>query len=260
MKKLISVILVIATLAACCALFTACGETEDKPVLNVYTNAGFAPYEYLDSEGKVVGVDMDVITYIGEKLGYKVVINDIEFNQVLNEVTKDKNAVGASGMSKKPDRDAIALASDVYATSIQYVIAPKGTFEGEIVPIADVVAYVATTSSKAIGSQKGTTGSDMVSGAIEGTDVQNIEYTNAIVASNDIGTAVDVVVIDKMPAESICKGNDKLQCWCLDGEMESYVMYFNKDNSELVEKVNAELKTMIADGLIDQYTVKHSGQ
>lgn len=260
MKKIISLILVIATVAACCAMFTACGEKDDKPVMNVYTNAGFAPYEYLDTNGNVVGVDMDVITYIGEKLGYKVVINDIEFNQILNEVAKDKNAVGAAGMSKKPERDELCLASDVYATSIQYVIAPKGTFTGDVVPLADVVAYVAGTSSKSIGTQKGTTGCDMVTGAVEGTDAQNIEYTNAIVASNDIGTTVDAVVIDKMPAESICKNNDALECWCLDGDMESYVMYFNKDNADLVAKVNAELKTMIESGMVDQYTINHSGQ
>ena len=61
-----------------------------------------------------------------------------------------------------------------------------------------------------------------------------------------------------MPAESICKGKDGLQCWELDAEMESYVMYFNKDNAELVAEVNTILKQMIADGLIDQYTVNHS--
>ena len=35
-------------------------------------------------------------------------------------------------------------------------------------------------------------------------------------------------------------------------------MYFNKDNAELVKQVNEILKQMIADGVIDQFTVKHS--
>jgi polar amino acid transport system substrate-binding protein len=98
----------------------------------------------------------------------------------------------------------------------------------------------------------------MVTGAIEGSGATAIEYSNAIVASQDIGTAVSAVVIDKMPAESICKDSNKLQCWCLDGDMESYVMYFNKEATELVAKVNEILDKMIKDGLIDQYTVKHS--
>ena len=251
-------LLLAAIMIVTCIAFASCTQTEEK-VLNVYTNAGFAPYEYLDDKGNVVGVDIDVVKYIGEKLGYKVVINDIEFNAILNEVAKDKFAVGAAGMSKKPARDEVALASEVYATSIQYIIAPKGTFADGQVKLADAVAYVAASSIKSIGVQKGTTGADLVSGGIEGTDVKAIEYSNAIIASNDIGSTVAAVVIDKMPAESICKSKDNLQCWSLDAEMESYVMYFNKDNAELVNQVNTILKQMIADGLIDQYTVKHSG-
>ncbi len=256
MKKFASLLLTAALLAAC-LLFTACGAKDEK-VLNVYTNAGFAPYEYLDDKGNVVGVDIDVVNYIGEQLGYKVVVHDIEFNAILNEVAKDKNAVGAAGMSKKAERDEVALASEVYATSIQYIIAPKDTFTGDQVKMADAVAYIAGLGTKAIGVQKGTTGADMVSEAIANTDAQVFEYSNAIVASKDIGTTVSAVVIDKMPAEAICKSDSNLQCWCLDGDMESYVMYFNKENGALVDQVNELLKKMIADGTIDQYTVKHS--
>ncbi len=256
MKKFTSILLT-AVLFATCLLFASCSAGDEK-VLNVYTNAGFAPYEYLDDKGNVVGVDIDVVNAIGEELGYKVVVHDIEFNAILNEVSKDKNAVGAAGMSKKAERDEVALASEVYATSIQYIIAPKGTFTGEQVKMADAVAYIAGQGTKAIGVQKGTTGADMVSEAIANTEVKSFEYSNAIVASKDIGTTVSAVVIDKMPAEAICKSDSNLQCWCLDGDMESYVLYFNKENGALVDQVNTLLKKMIADGTIDQFTVKHS--
>ncbi|MCQ2423913.1 MAG: ABC transporter substrate-binding protein [Clostridia bacterium] len=258
MKKIIAIVLAALMLATALVL-ASCEPADSKPTLNVYTNAGFAPYEYLDSNGNVVGVDMDVITYIGEQLGYKVVINDIEFNQILNEVANDKFAVGAAGMTKKPARDEVALASDIYATSIQYVIAPKGTFEaGAVVPAADVVSYILGQSAKAIGVQKGTTGADLAAGAVEGTDASTMEYSNAIVASADIGTTVSAVIIDKMPAESICSNNANLECWQLDADVESYVMYFNKEATELVAQVNEILGQMIADGKIDEYTVNHS--
>ena len=256
MKKIIALILTaVITVFGSMALV---GCKNDQKTLQVYTNAGFAPFEYVNTKGEVVGVDIDIMNYIGKELGYKVVINDIEFNAILNEVSKDKFAVGAAGMSKKPERDEEALASVVYATSVQYIIAPKGTFEGEKVTLADAVAYVAAADIKSIGVQKGTTGADLVAEGIEGTDAKAIEYSNAVIASNDIGSTVAAVVIDKMPAEAICKDKDNLQCWSLDAEMESYVMYFNKDNAELVSQVNTILKQMIADGLIDQYTVKHS--
>lgn len=259
MKKVLSLVLVLLMVVGMTAMLSSCGEEETTPTLNVYTNAGFAPYEYLDDNGNVVGVDIDVMNYIGEKLGYKVVVNDVEFNTILTEVENDEYAVGAAGISKKASRDEVALASNVYATSIQYVIAPKGTFtSGKIVPIADVVAYAGTQTSKSIGTQKGTTGDSLVADAIADTDTQKVEYKNAIVASADIGTTVCAVVIDKMPAESICSDNANLECWQLDAEMESYVLYFNKNSAELVAKVNEILDKMIADGTIDQFTVNHS--
>lgn len=256
MKKVLSVILAVVLLCAAVSL-VSCGKKTEK-ILNVYTEAGFAPYEYMDESGKVVGVDIDIMNYIGEKLGYKVVVNDIDFGAILNEVEKDELAVGAAGMSKKAERDEVALASEVYATSVQYVIAPASAFtKGAVVSIADVVAY-ATEQGKAIGDQEATTGCFLVEDAIADTDVKQMNYPNAVIASSDIGTTLAAVVIDKLPAQSICSDKAALECWELDEEPESYVLYFNKNATELVKQVNELLKQMIADGTIDQYTVNHT--
>lgn len=273
MKKIISLILVAVMLLATVA-FVSCGKTDapvdtntdkaddattpaEKITLKVYTEAGFAPYEYVDEKGKVVGVDIDVMNYIAEKLGYNIIINDIDFNAILNEVEKDEYAVGAAGMSKTDARDEVALASVVYAESVQYVIAPAGTFSKDSVSIEDVVEYAAA-QGKAIGVQEGTTGADMVDAAIAESSVQTAEYPNAIVASGDIGTTLAAVVIDKLPAKSICADKDALECWKIDTDAESYVLYFNKNATKLVEKVNEILTAMIADGTIDQFTENHS--
>ena len=50
-----------------------------------------------------------------------------------------------------------------------------------------------------------------------------------------------------------------LQAYALDAEPESYVLYFNKNATELVEKVNAILSTMVENGVINYFTLKHSG-
>ena len=258
----------LATVAACATLgFTACGGA-DSNTLYVYTNAGFAPYEYLSETGEVVGVDMDIMKYIGEQLGYKVVINDIEFNQILTEVAGNKMAVGAAGMTKKAERDDVALSSISYATSVQYVIAPVNTFDAEDLTEDGKLplAKLAELDKKSIGVQAGTTGDFMVADAIDledgvffGSGITKIDYTNAIVASQDIGKSIGAVVIDKLPAITIANSNDALTYYELDAEPESYVLYFNKAATELVSQVNAILEDMIASGLIDQYTLNHSG-
>lgn len=250
MKKLIALIMTALTAVACCFAFTACGNGK---TLQVYTNAGFAPFEYVNEKGEVVGVDIDVMNAIGKELGYKVVINDIEFDNILTEVAKNELAVGAAGMSKKASRDEVALASNVYATSQQYVIAPVGTFSDDAtVTVAEIATAV---NAKKIGVQKGTTGADLVE---EDYESITIEYSNAIVASQDIGSTLGAVVIDELPAKQISGADNNLACWKIDAEMESYVLYFNLNATELVAQVNQVLDKLISEGTIGQYIINHS--
>ena len=272
MKKLLTLLLAMILCVGCCMGLTACGGgEEDGNVLYVYTNSGFAPYEYLNDEGDVVGVDMDIMKKIGEELGYEIEIRDIDFEQILNEVANNKYAVGAAGMTKDPDRDQIALASISYATSVQYAIVAKGSFtSADLVDGKLPLEKLATLSNKKIGTQTGTTGFYMVddallaadgetpAGVLNGTGASVFTYKNAILASQDIGTTIGSVVIDKLPAQKICQANSNLECFELDAEPESYVLYFNKQATELVAEVNEVLAQLIADGVIAQYTIAHS--
>lgn len=253
MKKLLTLIMATVLGIACVFGLTACGEKEDT--LYVYTNAGFAPFEYVDGKGNVVGVDIDVMNEIGEILGYKIVVNDIEFADIFNEVAKSEKAVGAAGITKKSDRDAMALATNPYFKSTQYVVAPKGTFEdGAKVTVDQVITAVGT---KKVGVQKGTTGADLV--AESNKDIV-VEYTNAIVASGDIGSTLGAVVIDKLPAKSIVSSKaDTLAYWEIDAEVEEYVLYFNKSQTELVKDVNKILDYMLENNVIDYLVAKHEG-
>ena len=254
MKKLLTLIMTAILGIACVFGMTACGKKETgKEKLYVYTNAGFAPFEYVDESGDVVGVDIDVMQEIGEILGYEIVVNDVEFDTILPEVEKGTNAVGAAGITQKDDRDKMALATVSYFQSTQYVVAPKGTFEdGAKVTVAQVIAAV---GDKKIGVQTGTTGADLVSKTNE--DI-TIGYTNAIVASGDIGSTLGAVVIDKLPAKEISKSNTSFAYWEIDAEVESYVLYFNKSQTELVGKVNKILTYMLDNGVIDYLVAKHS--
>lgn len=255
MKKVIAIVLAVAILVTCLAVFAGC-KKDNKETLQVYTNAGFAPFEYVNEKGEVVGVDIDIMNYIGNELGYKVVINDIDFDSIPNEVKGNKLAVGAAGMSKTDARDEIMLASNVYATSVQYVIAPNGTFgASEKVTLAQILAAASN-----IGVQAGTTGEGLINDEIEATEATNqvIQYKNAITASGDIGSSIQAVIIDELPAKSIADANSGLSCWKIDAEPESYVLYFNKEATELVKKVNEVLDKMIKDGTINQYIINHS--
>ena len=69
MKKLLTLILTVMMLGTL-AFTTACEPTKK---LIVYTEAGFAPWEFTqEGSMEVIGVDMEIATYIADKLGYQL--------------------------------------------------------------------------------------------------------------------------------------------------------------------------------------------
>ena len=92
---------------------------------------------------------------IGSVLGYKVVINDIEFDQILEEVGKNTLAVGAAGMTKNEARDKIALSSISYATSVQYVITVKDALEEQKQQRLEVIEKIEELAEQLKQTQKG---------------------------------------------------------------------------------------------------------
>jgi ABC-type amino acid transport substrate-binding protein len=59
------------------------------------TEAGFAPYEYYDG-GEVVGVDVDIAKEIAKYLGKTLVVKDIAFDSIINEVKTGKADFGGT--------------------------------------------------------------------------------------------------------------------------------------------------------------------
>ena len=69
------------------SLFIITGCTKNTDELVMVTEAGFAPYEYYKG-GEVVGVDVDIAKYIASSLNKKLVIKDVSFDSIINEVKK----------------------------------------------------------------------------------------------------------------------------------------------------------------------------
>ena len=58
---------------------------EGAPELHMATNAEFPPYEYYDGDN-IVGIDAEIAGLIADKLGMKLVIDDMDFNSLLPSV------------------------------------------------------------------------------------------------------------------------------------------------------------------------------
>lgn len=113
-------------------------EDTDKPNLIMATNAEFPPYEYIDGD-KYYGIDVEVANIIADKLGYDLVIENVQFDSIIPGVQSGKYTMGMAGMTVNEDRIKKVDFSDSYAKGIQVVIVKE---DGDIKTYADVEKYI----------------------------------------------------------------------------------------------------------------------
>ncbi|MBR5517832.1 MAG: amino acid ABC transporter substrate-binding protein [Clostridia bacterium] len=168
------------------------------------TNAQFPPYEYYEGD-KIVGIDAEMAAAIADKLGMKLVIDDMEFDAIITAVQTGKADMGMAGMTVTEDRLKNINFSDTYATGIQSIIVPEGS------DIKSVDDLFADGAEYLVGTQKGTTGDIYAEGDFGADRVMKYSSGNEAVQALITGK-VDCVIIDNEPAKAYVKSNnDKLE-------------------------------------------------
>ena len=238
MKKIIVLLCMIMLVAGC-------GKKDDSKLIMV-TEAGFAPYEYY-SNGEIVGVDVDIAKEIAASMGKELVIKDIAFDSIINEVKTGKADFGAAGISYSEERAKNVDFTINYSTSKQVVIVKN---DSGITNIGDI-------NNKKIAVQLGSIADTYVSSTYK--DASVVRQKKYLAAIEDLNTGkVDCVVMDLLPAEQILKTNSGLKI--LDGALveDSYGMIFKKGNKELLNNINKVLEKLKNEGKIDEYIIKHT--
>lgn len=123
------------------------------------------------------------------------------------------------------------------------------------------VTCVADLEGKKIGVQLGTTG-DIYASDYEGDEAGTVierynKGNDAIMALKQ--KKIDCVIIDSQPAQKFVEKNDDLMIVEEDFALEDYAIAVSKDNTELTEKINAALKELEEEGILEQITKNYIG-
>lgn len=225
-------------------LLVGCGKNNNEIVM--VTEAGFAPYEYYDS-GQIVGVDIDIAKEIAKEMGKELVIKDVSFDSIINEVKTGKADFGAAGISYSEERAEEVDFSINYSVSKQIVIVKDNS---SITNINDI-------SNKKIAVQLGSIADTYVTDNYKNADI--IRQKKYLAAIEDLKSdKVDAVVMDELPAKEIINSNNGLKI--LDGSLtnDSYGMIVKKGNSEMLSVINKVLDRLIQEGKIEQFVINHT--
>ena len=255
LKKIFALSLAIIMIMVC---MTACGSkaltvesVQKAGKLTIGTSPDFPPFESLTNEGKVEGIEIDILNLICDELGIELEIRQMDFDSVLPGVQAGKFNVGVSGISVTPEREKNTLFTTPYCLAAQAIVV---TSDSAIKSKADL-------AGKTVSVQTGTTAEEFC--------MDNGYTVKAYAANADAELAlttgkVDAWVIDDLTAAEMVAiynaENPDAPLVILDEAMttEPYAFAFAQGNDDLVNKINEILGKLLADGTIADIFEKYN--
>ncbi len=189
-----------------------------KNQLVVITNTPFEPFEYVGTDGKYYGVDMEIANGLAAELDMELcIIEHVNFDTICEQVNKYPNAIVMAGLTYSEERAEIVDFSDTYYEASQMLIV-KGsdtTFD-DCTTSEDVIEILSGfNSSVSIGFQNGTTGQLFVEGdeswGFTGFDATPAGYNTAALAAQAlVNGSIQYVIVDAAPAQAIVAAMNEL--------------------------------------------------
>ena len=207
-----------------------------KAKLVVATSPDFPPFESLEG-GEVVGIEVDILSKIAEKMGMELDIQQMDFDSVIPGVQAGKFDVGMSGITVTDKRKENVDFSSVYFMAAQAIVVADGS---SITGKADL-------EGKKVSVQTGTTAEEYC--------MANGYEVLAFTANNDAAAAltagkVDAWVVDNEVALAMAP---ELGLTVLDEAMtsEPYAFALQK-GSDLLASFNEALDALLSNGTVEQ--------
>lgn len=221
--------------------------------LTLGTSADFPPYEFhkmIDGKDTVVGFDIEIAKEIAADMGATLEIKDLPFDSLLNELSSGRVDMVISGLSPTPERAEAVGLSDIYYKAEQAVVVREAD--------KDKYATMDALKGAKLGVQTGSIQEDIAKG-IEGAQLTSLGKISEIVLQLN-SNRVDAAIMEGPVAKSFVKNVDGLVITDAKPEVEDdgYVIGVKKDNTELLDKVNATLDRLESEGKIDEFVAAAS--
>ena len=240
MKKTLALLLAVVFMALC---FTGCStkgktlaEVKEAGKLVIATSPDFPPFENLEGD-EIVGIEVELMGIIAEKLGIECEFAQINFDAVLTGVQSGKYDCGMSGISVTDKRKENTLFTKEYCLAAQCIVVKSDS----------AIATKADLEGKKISVQTGTTAAEFCGG--EGYELSQFEANQDAKLALTQGK-VDAWVVDDLTAAEMCKDDSSVKILEESMTTEPYAFAFAFGSEDLVEEINKILDELISDGTV----------
>lgn len=209
------------------------------------TDLTFAPFEFQDSKGKYIGIDVDLLDAIAKDQGFEVDLKPLGFDSAVQAIQSKQIDGMIAGMSITDERKKSFDFSDPYFDSGLQLAVKKGN---------DKIKSYDDLKGKTVAAKVGTESANFLEKNKEKYDytIKNFDDATGLYKALENGEA-DAIVDDYPVLGYAVKNGQKLQ---LVGDKEtgsSYGFAVKKgQNPELIKKFNAGLKNLKDNGTYDK--------
>lgn len=217
----------------------------NKKVYKVLTYPSYAPYQYLDEKGHIIGFDVDMINAIAQSQGFAVEVINSPWVGMLDQLNQDKADLVISGISRQQaGGDEKFALSQAYLHGRDAIISKANVTD--INTMNDMVA-------RNIGVQSNTIFADELirrKGANSPTLLQ--AKTSFLAFTDLVNDKVDAVYAHENILRHYAKEQPKVK-FHFSGTGEGFNLYdmvvvAKKGNDELIQKINAGIQTVHQNG------------
>ncbi len=238
----------------CAALLLCCSagqsQAAEKTVINGI-DANFPPFAFIDKTGQPSGFDVEAMNWIAKDMGVEIKHQPIEWDGIITSLLTKKIDIIASGMSITPDR-AKQVSFTIPYWEIKQVMVTK---KGSPLTVKDLFS-----GKKVIGAQQGTPEAKWLKEQIaaKGYKYTLRFYNSAPLAVEDVlNGRLDAAAMDEPPAKDAAAKKPVQVLGTFGMIPEEFGYAVRKDDTELLAKVNASLKKLMATPEWEQLKTKY---
>ena len=212
--------------------------------LVVGTEAQYAPYEFKNLKAEFVGCDIFLAQKIADALGVKLEIIDMSFDGIIPAVQAGQVDLGIAAFTNTPARAEVIDFSDLYETSLQYlVVAAKN---------AGIYTTKEALAGLKVGAQKGTIQSQLITSALPDSQLFELDKYPELALEVANGTIAGLVVDSAVGDSIVANSNGALAVSGFEFSAEEASfgksVVIPKGNEDLVAAVNAVIAEVLEDG------------
>ena len=225
-------------------------ETVKDGKLTVCSDIPYPPFEF-EEDGKLQGVDIDIMKEIAEHAGLEADFRDTDFDGIFAALASNNCDVIASSVSITDERKQNNEFSEPYYEISQSLLVRKD----------DAAKYkdLPDLKGKVVGVQSETTGQEFAESQAQSAGYSVKEFTGADELITALRSGQIDGVVQDFPVNSYFakKGGELALAKKFEGEGEQYGFVIRKGNTELVTVINEGLKHLRDEGTYDEILKKY---